>query len=79
MRSCRFAGIDVSATFLEEAKSNLLRAVRGLNSAQVTMVEAEYIAGLRAVRRKFPTEMLCILWLGSSVGNLSSECCPIRP
>eukprot|EP00271_Cylindrocystis_brebissonii_P023482 TRINITY_DN9768_c0_g1_i1.p1 TRINITY_DN9768_c0_g1~~TRINITY_DN9768_c0_g1_i1.p1 ORF type:complete len:709 (-),score=96.75 TRINITY_DN9768_c0_g1_i1:541-2667(-) len=71
--SCRFAGIDVSASFLEEARVNLLKQVPGMKSAQITMVEAEYIDGLYEVRRKFPTENLCILWLGSSVGNLEAK------
>lgn len=70
---CRFAGIDVSESFLEEARSNLMRHVAGLQESQIELVQAEYIEGLREVRRRFPDEMLCILWLGSSVGNLIEE------
>lgn len=71
--SCRFAGIDVSSSFLAEARTNILKQVPGMKTAQVTMVEAEYIQGLEEVRKIFPSENLCVLWLGSSVGNLSNE------
>eukprot|EP00897_Mesotaenium_endlicherianum_P009271 jgi/Mesen1/8372/ME000468S07806 len=71
VRYCRFAGIDVSASFLEEARANLLRHVAGLRERDVATVQADYIEGLREVRRRYADEMLCILWLGSSVGNLS--------
>lgn len=50
-----------------------MRQVPGLRSAQITMVEAHYIPGLHRVRAKYADEMLCVIWLGSSVGNLSSE------
>ena len=30
-------------------------------------------AGVRECRRRFPTERLVLLWLGSSVGNSSQE------
>jgi hypothetical protein len=70
---CKFAGIDVSASFLEEAKENLMGFVPDLRAEDIDLVEAEYIAGLQKVRQLHPTENLCILWLGSSVGNLTND------
>lgn len=71
--SCTFAGIDVSSSFLEEAKTNILKHVPGMNSSQIVLVEADYLEGLKSVRQTFKDRTLCILWLGSSVGNLSSN------
>lgn len=65
---CRFVGIDVSSSFLEEAACNLMLQVEGQLS--VDMVEGDYLDGLRQVREKYPDDPLCLLWLGSSVGNL---------
>eukprot|EP00850_Spirogloea_muscicola_P023678 SM000377S13799 [mRNA] locus=s377:32580:36264:+ [translate_table: standard] len=70
---CHFAGIDVSASFLEEAKLNLMKAVPGLTADSITLVQADYMEGLRKVRALFPMDTLCILWLGSSVGNLAAN------
>jgi uncharacterized SAM-dependent methyltransferase len=68
---CRYAGIDVSGQFLEEAYNNLIHKVDGLRHEDLDMVQADYMEGLKIVRERYPDENLCILWLGSSVGNLS--------
>lgn len=47
--------------------------VTGLKAEDIDLVEAEYINGLQKVRQLHPTENLCILWLGSSVGNLTND------
>ncbi|CAI5463414.1 unnamed protein product [Closterium sp. Yama58-4] len=70
---CRFAGIDVSEAFLLEARRNILAAVPRMTAADVELVQKEYLDGLRAVRRQHPDATLCVLWLGSSVGNIPDE------
>ncbi|GJP45889.1 hypothetical protein CLOM_g5228 [Closterium sp. NIES-68] len=70
---CRFAGIDVSEAFLLEARRNILAAVPRMAAGDVELVQAEYLDGLRAVRRQHPDATLCVLWLGSSVGNLTDD------
>ncbi len=47
--------------------------VTRLKAEDIDLVEAEYITGLQKVRKLHPTENLCILWLGSSVGNLTND------
>lgn len=42
----------------------------GSISWEVQTVCADYMSGLREVRRRFPAQTLVLLWLGSSVGNL---------
>ncbi|CAM6124876.1 unnamed protein product [Calypogeia fissa] len=68
---CRFVGIDVSSSFLDEAACNLMLQVEGQLS--VDMVQGDYMGGLREVRKKYPNDSLCLLWLGSSVGNLRAD------
>lgn len=70
---CKFVGIDVSASFLQEARTNLLREVEGLKPESVEVIQADYMEGLKKVRKLYPDESLCIMWLGSSVGNLSND------
>ncbi|KAH8933035.1 hypothetical protein BDL97_18G010300 [Sphagnum fallax] len=67
---CRYAGIDMSGPFLEEAYKNLMQNVDGLQHEDMDMVQADYIEGLKIVREYYPHENVCILGLGSSVGNL---------
>jgi uncharacterized SAM-dependent methyltransferase len=62
-------GIDVSASFLQEARSNLTK--QGMAHDCIEMMEGEYMAGLQQVRAMYPAANLCIMWLGSSVGNFS--------
>lgn len=66
---CKFVGIDVSASFLTEARANLVE--QGIVPESIDMVEDEYIQGLKRVRAMHPTANLCIMWLGSSVGNFN--------
>jgi len=68
---CKFAGIDVSSSFLAEARSNL--EAQGILPESIEMVEGEYMQGLKQVRAMHPNANLCIMWLGSSVGNFSDE------
>lgn len=64
-------GVDVSASFLQEARSNLVK--QGIANDCLEMVEGEYMAGLQKVRAMYPAANLCIMWLGSSVGNFTDE------
>ncbi|OAE24418.1 hypothetical protein AXG93_4530s1200 [Marchantia polymorpha subsp. ruderalis] len=68
---CRFVGIDVSESFLNEARCNLMLLVQG--HLTVDLVPADYIGGLAQVRAKYPNESLCVVWLGSGVGNVSQK------
>ncbi|BBN05926.1 hypothetical protein MPTK1_3g17070 [Marchantia polymorpha subsp. ruderalis] len=68
---CRFVGIDVSESFLDEARCNLMLLVEG--HLTVDLVPADYIEGLRQVRAKYPNDSLCVVWLGSGVGNFSQK------
>ncbi|KAG0553605.1 hypothetical protein KC19_12G024700 [Ceratodon purpureus] len=68
---CRYVGIDVSSSFLQEARSNLVE--EGIDPECIEMVEGEYMQGLKEVRAMHPDENLCIMWLGSSVGNFTDE------
>ncbi|KAH9534138.1 hypothetical protein CY35_18G090300 [Sphagnum magellanicum] len=72
-RRCQYGGIDVSGPFLEEAYKNLMQYVDGLQHEDMDMVQADYMEGLKIVREHYPHENVCILWLGSSVGNLSAS------
>lgn len=71
MSRCKFAGIDVSSSFLAEARQNL--EAQGIAPDSIEMVEGEYMQGLKQVRAMHPNANLCIMWLGSSVGNFSDE------
>lgn len=71
-KRCRFVGIDVSSSFLQEAHTNLVE--EGIAPDCIEMVECEYMEGLKKVRTMYPTANLCIMWLGSSVGNFTDEC-----
>jgi uncharacterized SAM-dependent methyltransferase len=63
----------MSGLFLEEAYKNLMQNVDGLQHEDMDMVQADYMEGLKIVREHYPHENVCILWLGSSVGNLSAS------
>lgn len=66
-----YVGIDVSAEALRQTERTLRRACPRLPAASLHLVEAEYLAGLRRVRREHPGATLCVLWLGSSIGNFA--------
>jgi len=59
----------MSGPFLEEAYKNLMQNVDGLQHEDMDMVQADYMEGLKIVLEHYPHENVCILWLGSSVGN----------
>jgi hypothetical protein len=50
-----------------------MQNVDGLQHEDMDMVQADYMEGLKIVRGHYPHENVCILWLGSSVGNLSAS------
>ncbi|KAL2642755.1 hypothetical protein R1flu_010342 [Riccia fluitans] len=66
---CKFAGIDVSTSFV--ARCNLMLSVQG--HLMVDLMRADIMEGLRQIRAKYPNVSICIVWLGSSVGNYSQE------
>ncbi|KAL2621691.1 hypothetical protein R1flu_001896 [Riccia fluitans] len=68
---CKFAGIDVSTSFVDEARCNLMLSVQG--HLMVDLMPADNMEGLRQIRAKYPNVSICIVWLGSSVGNYSQE------
>ena len=70
---CRYAGIDISENALNEARKNLNELVVGLEPNAIELIHADFFQGLAQVKRNHPDEMLCIAWLGSSVGNLTNE------
>jgi hypothetical protein len=50
-----------------------MQNVDGLQHEDMDMVQADYMEGLKIVQEHYPHENVCILWLGSSVGNLSAS------
>ncbi|CAM6039911.1 unnamed protein product [Sphagnum compactum] len=50
-----------------------MQNVDGLQHEDMDMVQADYMEGLKIVREHYPHENVSILWLGSSVGNLSAS------
>eukprot|EP01018_Ginkgo_biloba_P029340 Gb_06303 [translate_table: standard] len=70
---CRYVGIDVSESALKNAKTNLERLVPGLKPSAIDFVQADFLDGLKNVKRRYPDESLCIAWFGSSVGNLTHK------
>jgi L-histidine N-alpha-methyltransferase len=67
----RFLGIDVSEGALAQARRNLARLCPQLPAANLEFLAAEYLPGLAEARARHPDAMLCMLWLGSSVGNFA--------
>jgi len=67
----RYAGIDVSADFLENARANVT-AAGDVSDSDVETFCHRYLEGAAAARAAHRGEDLCFLWLGSSVGNLDS-------
>jgi len=67
----RYAGIDVSADFLENARANVT-ASGDVDDSNVETFCNRYLEGAAAARAAHEGEDLCFLWLGSSVGNLDS-------
>ncbi|MCO5597245.1 hypothetical protein L7F22_051321 [Adiantum nelumboides] len=70
---CHFVGIDVSESFLKQARTNLLENVRGLKPTSLHFIQADYMEGLKQARQAFPNKLFCVMWLGSSIGNLAAE------
>uniref|UniRef100_A0A0D6QRR4 Sulfatase-modifying factor enzyme domain-containing protein n=1 Tax=Araucaria cunninghamii TaxID=56994 RepID=A0A0D6QRR4_ARACU len=70
---CKYVGIDISESALNEARRNLEEFVPGLKGSAIELVHASYLNGLEEVKRRHPDEPLCIAWLGSSVSNFTNE------
>ncbi len=62
----RYIPVDISRRMLYQSSTTLLESHRGL---QITAFAGEYHRGLRLVEREVRGPK-CILWLGSSIGNL---------
>lgn len=65
----RYAPIDISRAAIEESARDLLAAHKNLD---IVGVWGEYARGLLALERVKETPLL-VLWLGSSIGNLTRE------
>ncbi|KAI5060176.1 hypothetical protein GOP47_0025114 [Adiantum capillus-veneris] len=70
---CHYVGIDVSQSFLKQAHTNLLGNVHGLKPSSLHFIQADYMEGLTQARQAFPNKLFCVMWLGSSIGNLVAE------
>ena len=66
-----FVGIDVSGGALRQAERNLKTLCPLIPAANFEFIEAEYFPGLLEVQKRHPDALLCMLWLGSSVGNFT--------
>ncbi|EFJ28475.1 hypothetical protein SELMODRAFT_441187 [Selaginella moellendorffii] len=66
---CHYVGIDVSRAALDEAETSMEKS----DDLELELVHADYLEGLEMVRKKYPDRLICILWLGSSIGNLSQS------
>ncbi|KAH8933040.1 hypothetical protein BDL97_18G010800 [Sphagnum fallax] len=53
--------------------AKILSAIQAYHGRYMDMVQADYMEGLKIVREHYPNENVCILWLGSSVDNLSAS------
>ena len=69
----KFVGIDVSGGALQQARLNLQTLCPDIPPENLEFIEAEYYEGLREAHRRHPTAPLCMLWLGSSVGNFTMD------
>lgn len=69
----RFCGIDVSAEALRQTRRTLAARCPRLDPGALELVEADYLEGVRAVRAGHPEAALCLLWLGSSIGNFNER------
>lgn len=70
---CQYVGIDVSGSALKQAHKNLLEHVQGLSPSNLHFIEDEYMDALKQLRQRFPHKFFCIMWIGSSVGNLADD------
>lgn len=70
-QSVHFVGIDVSGGALLQAERNLRKYCPEIPTCNLEFIEAEYFSGLNEAHRRHPATTLCMLWLGSSVGNFT--------
>jgi dimethylhistidine N-methyltransferase len=69
--SVHFVGIDVSGGALIQAERNLQNFCPEIPTANLEFIEAEYFSGLTEAHKRHPDKCMCMLWLGSSVGNFT--------
>lgn len=69
----RYIAIDVSREALRQAEACLRDLCDGLPEKNIHLVEAEYMQGLNEAQMKFGDAPLCVLWLGSSIGNFTRD------
>lgn len=65
-----YAPLDVSAAALHVAEASMVTQFPAL---RVDAVQGEYVAGLARVREQQLGRRLLVLWLGSSIGNLTDS------
>lgn len=70
-RSVQYIGIDVSQGALDQALQNMRTYCPDVAEDNFGYICAEYVKGLRLARSRHPHASLCILWLGSSIGNFT--------
>ena len=69
----RYIAIDVSGEALRQAQACLRDICGGLPEENIHLIEAEYMHGLCEAQRMVGDAPLCVLWLGSSIGNFTRE------
>ena len=69
----RFIAVDVSREALRQAKESLKKRCGCIPEENITMIEDEYLNGLVKAQEYVGNAPLCVLWLGSSVGNFTRE------
>jgi dimethylhistidine N-methyltransferase len=69
----RFIAVDVSGEALRQAKESLKKKCGCIPEENITMIEDEYLNGLVTAQDYVGDDPLCVLWLGSSVGNFTRE------
>ena len=67
----RFAGIDVSGSFLAAAKQSLLASCAGLCAANVELICAEYIEGARPANTQYTNCICYVCMVGALLQHVS--------
>lgn len=69
----RFIGVDVSGEALRQARESIRIHCGSIPEDNIMMIEDEYLSGLKKAQECVGNTPLCVLWLGSSVGNYTRE------
>lgn len=64
-----FCALDVSAEALRQTRDSFATLCPESSGLKLELVQAEYVRGVEMIRERFPGVPLCLLWLGSSIGN----------